>query len=324
MSEMPTSIETETPEIETLEIETQETTDPHPNFPAHMPTPRPTATGEKRTTVLLSPLTNSCEEMVKVIEATIQRTVESTIKVSLEKLMPIFIAKNQDEVQKIMLNAIENALAKMKRELQYELLQKKNSAVNKIDLKAMAQSEELEQYNRRENLRISGIPEATYIDQNETTRPETSQASVHKLVELGRFPESEINQQDISIAHRLPTKKPGHRQLIVLFSRRITKINNLQNNKNLAKAAETKDVKIYKDLTAPRLQFFNMLKADHRIESLRPKEGNIVFTWKNNEKTEKIINLFGGGHLLNYYFNDVWSWFPQQHFSANSDTSNGT
>ena len=323
---MPSSIEIETPENETPEIETHETTDPQPTFPVQMPTPRPTASGEKRTAVVLSPLTNACEneEMVKVIEATIQKTVESTIKVSLENSMPIFIAKIQDEVQKTMVTAIDNALAKMKRELQDELMQKINSAVNKTDLKAMAHSEELEQYNRRENLRISGIPEATFIDQNGTTRPETSNASVHKVVELGRFLESEINEQDISIAHRLPTKKPGHRQLIVRFSRRITKINILQNKKNLAKAAETKDVKIYEDLTAPRLRFFNMMKLDHRIESLRTKEGNIFFTWKNNKKMEKISNLFDGGHLLNYYFNDVWSCFSQQHFSTTSDTSNGT
>ena len=71
----------------------------------------------------------------------------------------------------------------MKGELQEELVQETNSAVCKTDLKAMAHSEEFKQYNRRENLRISGIPEAAYIDENETTRPETSQASVHKLVE---------------------------------------------------------------------------------------------------------------------------------------------
>ena len=53
MLEMPSFIEIETPEIETPEIETQETTDPQPIFPAQMPTPRPTATGEKRTAVVV-------------------------------------------------------------------------------------------------------------------------------------------------------------------------------------------------------------------------------------------------------------------------------
>ena len=98
MLEMTSSIEIETPEIET-----HETIDPQPTFPAQMPTPRPTATGEKRTAVVLSPLTNACEnneEMVKVIKATMQKTVESTIKVSLDNSMPNFIAKIQDEVQK--------------------------------------------------------------------------------------------------------------------------------------------------------------------------------------------------------------------------------
>ena len=63
-----------------------------------------------------------------------------------------------------------------------EKLQRKkiDSAVTKTDLKAMAPSEELEQYNRREILPISGNPVATYIDQNVITRPETSQASPGK------------------------------------------------------------------------------------------------------------------------------------------------
>ena len=111
MSEKPSSIEIETLEIETPEIGTQETTDPRPTCPARMPTPQPTATGEKRTAVVLSRLTNACEnneEMVKIIEATIQKTVESNIKVSLEKSMPIFIAKFQDEVQKTMVTALQS------------------------------------------------------------------------------------------------------------------------------------------------------------------------------------------------------------------------
>ena len=142
-------------------------------------------------------------------------------------------------------------------------------------------------------------------------------------INSSRLLESEMNEQDISIAHRLPKKKPGHRELIVRFSIRITKINILQNKINLAKALETKDVKIYEDLMAQLLRFFNMMKADHRIESVRTKEGNIFFTWKNNKRMQKISNLFDGGHLLIYYFNNVWSWFSQQLFSTNSHTSNG-
>ena len=106
---------------------------------------------------------------------------------SLENWMQIFIAKIQDEVQKTMVIAIDNALVKMKSELQDELVQKITRAVNKTDLKAMTHSEEFDQYNTRENLRIS---EAPYIDQNGTNRPETSQTSVHKVVELGKFLES--------------------------------------------------------------------------------------------------------------------------------------
>ena len=99
MSEIPSSIET--PETET-EIMTHETTDPQPTFAAQMPIPRPKATCEKRTAVVLSPLTDAREnneEMVKVIKDTTQETLESTIKVSLKNSMSIFITKIEDEVQ---------------------------------------------------------------------------------------------------------------------------------------------------------------------------------------------------------------------------------
>ena len=93
VSEIPSSIEIETPETETPEIETHETTDQQPIFLAQMPTPQPTSTGERKTAVVLSALTNAREkkneEMVKVIEATINKTVESTTKKSLENSMPI-------------------------------------------------------------------------------------------------------------------------------------------------------------------------------------------------------------------------------------------
>ena len=285
--ETQSSIKNETPETEISEIETHETNDPEPTFPAQQPTPRPTATDEKRAAVVLSALTNAIgniEETVKVIETTVQKTVESTINASLEKSMLTFTAKWQDEVQKTMGTAVDNALVKLKRELQDKHEQKNISAVNKTDLKAMAHSEELKQYNRRENLHISGNLEFTNNDQNGTTRPETSQAIVNKVVENGRFLQSEINERDISKAQRFPTKKPGHRQIIVLYSRRVAKVNILQNKKNLAEAAETKNAEIYENLTAPRLRFIIKMKTNKRIKSVRTKETNIFFTWKNNKR----------------------------------------
>ena len=67
MSKTQSPNENETPETETSEIESHETNFPQQTFAAQQPTPRPTATGEKRTAVVLSPLINDCgnnEEMV--------------------------------------------------------------------------------------------------------------------------------------------------------------------------------------------------------------------------------------------------------------------
>ena len=84
------------------------------------------------------------------------------------------------------------------------------------------------------------------------------------IVELGRFLQGEINEHDIAFAHRFLTTKPGRgrRQLILRFSRRMAKVNILQNKNNTPKAAERQDVKTDEDLTASRLRVFNMMKAD--------------------------------------------------------------
>ena len=70
MKKTPSSFEIEIPEFQTPEIGTHETSYPQPTFSMQMPTPRPTATGEKRTAYVLSPLPKAREnneEMVKVI-----------------------------------------------------------------------------------------------------------------------------------------------------------------------------------------------------------------------------------------------------------------
>ena len=73
-------------------------------------------------------------------------------------------------------------------------------------------------------------------------------------------------------------------------------------------------MKIFEDLTRPRLEFFNMMKRDSRLEKVWTREGTIFFTWKNDLKVCRIQGLYDGGILLNYSFHDVMACFKRYTF----------
>ena len=96
-------------------------------------------------------------------------------------------------------------------------------------------------YSRRDNIRILGLPKQS--SGNETYE-ETSKAVVNLASEIG----VKLEETDISIAHRLPSK--GHiKPAIVKFTRRSTKIAMLK--KKIIPSKQR--AKIYEDISRERL-----------------------------------------------------------------------
>ena len=81
--------------------------------------------------------------------------------------------------------------------------------------------DELQQYARRDCLEITGIPVV----------PNESPALLVK--EMSEIMGVSLNENDISIAHRLPPPKKGKDRLIVKFTRREKKDENLQSEEKL-------------------------------------------------------------------------------------------
>ena len=83
--------------------------------------------------------------------------------------------------------------------------------------------DDLEQYTRKDNVRVHGLPEI----ENEDT--------IEEVVKLGRKAGIEITKNDVSTAHRLPGNcsngKPS--TVIVKFVRRDTKTALMRKKKNL-------------------------------------------------------------------------------------------
>ena len=100
--------------------------------------------------------------------------------------------------------------------------------------------DKLQQYGRRENLRISGLPE------------EEGENLKDKIVKVGQVMGVEILNRDINVAHRSGPKGVKPRQIICRFVSRDTKIELLRNKKKLKESEEYKNVYMHEDLTPLR------------------------------------------------------------------------
>ena len=224
---------------------------------------------------------------------TLQNQIEKAVEKSLEKCLPRL---NDDLLDKLKL-LIKNAVNTLKTQLQEEM----TSMENKMNLKMMSEIELLENYNRRENIRIVGLPESV-SDENGKFRGESCEETMQNVVELTKLTGAEVTKNDISIAHRLPGPKGRPRPVIVRFSRRMARLDILRKKKNLRDNDKTKSISVFEDLTQPRVQFFNLMKQDTRIASVWTREGTINFYWKNYNKLYRIRDLYDGGQILNYNF----------------------
>ena len=167
-------------------------------------------------------------------------------------------------------------------------------------LRMKSEAEIVESYNRRENLRILGVASGEAYEDNEVT--------AEKVIQVANLIEAKVTNNDISIAHRLPSRKPGEKPIIVRFARRVARMNILRNKKKL-KESNSRNIRIFEDLTTPRLRFFNLMKADTRISKVWTREGTIFFVWREDNKTYTVQNLFDGGLFLDYDINDIEDCF---------------
>ena len=101
----------------------------------------------------------------------------------------------------------------------------------KSELTAKCEAEQLETYNRRDNIKILQLRED--INENGNFVGENMEHTMQKVLQLSQKLDAKIDEKDISIAHRLPTRKGNIRPIIVKFSRRVAKVEILRKKKIL-------------------------------------------------------------------------------------------
>ena len=130
----------------------------------------------------------------------------------------------------------------------------------------------LEQYSRKDNIKISGL--------DETLNEDTTQAVIELAKEI--FFREDIH---VSIAHRIPTKGDKPNPVIVKFTRRETKIQMMKNKKNLKHSTVGHGkVFISEDLTKLRSKMMYAIRNDEDIKTAFNQGGSIFCYQKLSEE----------------------------------------
>ena len=69
------------------------------------------------------------------------------------------------------------------------------------------------------------------------------------------------------------------------------------------------EIKVFEDVSRPRVLFMNMMRQDSRINSVHTKDGVILYTMKHDNQVYKINNLLNGAYDLDYPLLDVMNCF---------------
>ena len=99
----------------------------------------------------------------------------------------------------------------------------------------------------------------------------------------------------------------------------------LKKKKSLENLVGYANVKVFEDISRPRLAFFNLKKRDNCIAVVWTRESNIFYQYKNERSIQKITGLYEGGDELGYQLQDVKNCFySQRHFSGRELHGEGT
>ena len=239
-----------------------------------------------------------------MITTNIWKKIEGTIVSTINNAIPNRIENIVCEMQCTFNTMIEEAVKKAKMEIidnvgrDIELVDTKN------EMLARCEAERLETCNRCDNVKILGLQE----DLNENGQPlgESLHQTMEKVLALANTLETCVDVKDNSIAHRLPSRK-GQVKPIVKFSRRVAKIDVLRKKKVLFEKGSI--IRIFEDISRPRVMFLNMMKQDNRINSAYTKDGSILYTKKDDNRVYKILNLYEGAFNLGYSLHDLKNCF---------------
>ena len=219
---------------------------------------------------------------LRLVEALIDQQVA-------DKIAQIIRAGNQN-----LLDSLSSLRAEIK-SLRAELADRDVTIVNwRGQIQRLREDHDaLEQYGRRNNLRVSGIPEPN-LQQGETK--DTTSAVVNLANEVLKL-DPPLQNSHIEVSHRL--KKSRHarsedpRSIIVHFRSKSERFQVISNRKELKNYNATNDNKVFinEDLTAMGAKLFSTVRALHRKKQFQQVwTYNCTIRVKEMQRTVQIIH----------------------------------
>ena len=184
---------------------------------------------------LSSPNSETEEIMMNKIEETIQRSFKTKLSGDIETL--------KKEFNQLVTVRVDEAVQAMKEDALKEVKQALKFMEERTRLHSMSQTDFLEQYNRRDNFKIFGLPwESNTVGVSMNGSIETGNDTIRKVMDVSNSIDAGLSENDVSVGHRLPSRM-DLKPVIVRFSRRVAKIKLLQSKKKLASLSGLNDVK---------------------------------------------------------------------------------
>lgn len=197
------------------------------------------------------------------------------------KLAQIIRSTNQDLLDAF--NALRTEVKSLKQALSDRDAAIANLTHEVIELRQA--NDALEQYGRRNNLRINGIEEPKLGDDEE----EDTTAAVVRLANDELKLDPPLQASDIEVSHRLKkhakAKKEEPRSIIVRFRSKYERYRVISSRKHLKDSNEEKTVKVYinEDLTQARARLFTIVR-----KLQKQKHFDQVWTYNGNIKVKDL------------------------------------
>lgn len=173
--------------------------------------------------------------------------------------------------------AVSTAISASMKELS-DKMDRKIAEMQRYCLLNKYENDKLEQYSRRENLRILGLEEEA---------DETEGVLEAKIIELAGDIGVKLDTSDISVAHRLGKPREGGRPVVLRLCHRKKK-NEMMHNKKKLKGRQRK-VYVNDDLTSLRAKMMNLVKNQEIVKNVSTREGSIL-AWLHSGGRPVVIN----------------------------------
>ena len=183
-------------------------------------------------------------------------------------------------IQPVLIKAVTSAVTTATRQLMTDMATK--TAGRKAELYWLKKEVQLhtfelnrlEQYSRRESIRICGIDETAGEDTDDVVRELAADIGVT------------LKPEDISVSHTLPGRPRSTRPIIVKFVRR-----NSKKSKRKLRDTNRKGVYINDDLTPLRAKVARILRNNPSTQSVWSIDGRIFCTMlENGSEVKKIVD----------------------------------